>query len=95
MKTRTVLIVALLLTLGQTIPAGPCEDLITTGRVFLAEMNLPAANNCFSNAVVACPGHQTGNVFYAATRLLTWPMRPAGSNFLNRLGVTHCGPRCL
>ena len=45
----------------------------------------------FSNAVVACPGQQTGNVFYATTRLLVWPSQPAGSNFLNRLAVTNAG----
>ena len=41
--------------------------------------------------MAASPSHQTGNVFYAATRLLTWPNQPAGSNFLSRLGVPNAG----
>ncbi len=91
MKTRTILLTALLFTLTQTIRAATAEDWISWGRDALAATNLTYANTCFANAVAASSGHQTGNVFYAATRLLTWPIRPAGSNFLNRLGVPNAG----
>lgn len=91
MNARSILITALLLTLGQTLRSQTADDYITCGRGYLAVTNLAAANNCFSNAVAVSPGNQTGNVFYAATRLLTWPIRPAGSNFLTRLGVPNAG----
>ena len=91
MKPRTILIVALLLTLAQTIRAATAEYWINLGRASLAATNLAAANNYFSNAVAVTPSHQTGNVFYATTRLLTWPIRPTGSNFLNHLGVPKAG----
>src|ERR1035437_1375739 len=91
MKPRTILIVALLLTLAQTIRAATAEYWINLGRASLAATSLAAANNYFSNAVAVTPSHQTGNVFYAATRLLTWPIRPTGSNFLNHLGVPKAG----
>src|SRR5512135_3178705 len=91
MKTRTLLIAAVLLALGQTLRSQTADDYVNQGRGFLAVTDPIAANTCFSNAVVLSPGHQAGNVFYAATRLLTWPIRPAGSNFLNRLGVPVAG----
>jgi hypothetical protein len=94
MKTRTIIITAFLLALGRAIPAATCEDsasYISQGRAFLAATNLTAANISFSNAVFTCASQQTGNVFYATTRLLTWPLRPAGSNFLNRLSVPNAG----
>jgi hypothetical protein len=88
MNTRRILVTALLLTLGQTLRS---QDWDALGRGYLAVTNLAAANNCFSNAVTVSPGDPTGNVFYAATRLLTWPNRPAGSNFLNHIGVPNAG----
>ena len=91
MKTRTILITALLLTLAQTIRAQTADYWISQGRAALAATNLAAANSYFANAVAASPTHPTGNVFYAATRLLTWPIQPAGSNFLTRLGVPLAG----
>jgi hypothetical protein len=91
MKIKTTLIPALLFTLVQTICAQTVDYWISQGRGFLAATNLPAANNCFFNAVAVSPGNPTGNVFYAVTRLLAWPNQPAGSNFLNRLGVPNAG----
>jgi hypothetical protein len=91
MNTRRILITALLLTLGQTLRSQTDDPYIACGRGYLAATNLAAANICFSNAVAVSPGDPTGNVFYAATRLLTWPIRPVGSNFLNRIGVPNAG----
>jgi hypothetical protein len=91
MKIRNVLLITLLLTVSQNVRAQTCEGYISQGRAFLEATNLAAANACFSNAVALCPNHQTGNVFYAATRLLSWPSGTAGSNFLNRLGMPGAG----
>lgn len=91
MKTRTILITVLLLALTQAVQPQTAEQWITRGRTNLVATNLVAANLCFSNAVRLSSGQQTGNVFYAATRLLVWPSQPTGSNFLNRLGVTNAG----
>jgi hypothetical protein len=91
MKTRTILITLLLSTLAHPVRSQTGEQRITRGRTNLVATNLLAANLCFSNAVRLLPGQQTGNVFYAATRLLAWPSQPAGSNFLNRLAVTNAG----
>jgi hypothetical protein len=90
MKTKTVLTV-MLLALALTARSQTAEQWITQGRANLVATTLVAANLCFSNAVSLSSGQQTGNVFYAATRLLAWPCQPAGSNFLNRLGVTNAG----
>jgi hypothetical protein len=91
MTTRSLLVTTLLIALGQTLQSQTAEDYVICGRAFLAVTNPVAANNCFSNAVAVSPSHQTGNVFYAFTRLRTWPLRPAGSNFLNHLGVPNVG----
>jgi hypothetical protein len=53
--------------------------------------NFTAANSCFSNAVALSPTNETGNVFYAATRLLVLPYQQPGSNFLTRLGIPTAG----
>jgi hypothetical protein len=68
-----------------------CETLIAEGRAALATNNFDVANARFRDAVTLCPTHQTGNVMYAATRLLTLAHQPAGSNFLSRLGVPVMG----
>jgi hypothetical protein len=81
----------LLLALTQTSRSQTAEQWITRGRTNLVATNLVAADLCFSNAVRLSPNQQTGNVFYAATRVLAWPSRPTGSNFLNRLTVTNAG----
>jgi hypothetical protein len=91
MITRRILITTLLLTLTQTLRSQTADDYVSQGRGFLAVTNLAAANTCFSNAVAISPGHPVGNVFYTATRLLSWPIRPAGSNFLTRLGMPTAG----
>jgi hypothetical protein len=91
MNPRSILLTAALLTLGHALRAQTADLYIASGRGYLAVSNLVAANNSFSNAVTVSPGNPTGNVFYAATRLLTWPIRPMGSNFLTRLGVPNVG----
>ena len=91
MNPRSLLITALLLTLTQTLHSQTADDYIACGRGYLSVTNLVAANNCFSNAVAVSPGNPTANVLFAATRLLTWPIRPTGSNFLTRLGVPSAG----
>jgi hypothetical protein len=91
MKIRTTLITVSLFAFSQTVRSQTAEQWITRGRTNLVATNLVAANLCFSNAVRLSYGQQTGNVFYAATRLLVWPSQPTGSNFLNRLGVTNAG----
>src|SRR5438094_8441068 len=76
-----------LMVLGRTTcPAQSCDSYVASGRAFLAAQDLGHANASFSNAVALCPNHATGNVFYAATRLLTLADRPAGKSFLDRLG---------
>jgi hypothetical protein len=91
MKTVRILIAALALALSQAASAQTAESYITQGRAYLAATNLPAANLSFSNAVYRSPGHQTGNVFYAATKLLVWRSTPVASNFLTRLGFPTAG----
>jgi hypothetical protein len=91
MKTRILLTTALLLTLAQASHSQTADDWVRQGRDYLEATNLTAANNCFYRAVTASANHQTGNVFYAVTRLLVWPNQPAGSNFLNRLDVPVAG----
>lgn len=90
MKTKLTTI-ALLLALNRLLLAQTADDYVTQGRAFLSATNMVAANNSFSNAVALSPGHQTANVFYAATRLLALPSQPAGSNFLNRIGLPAAG----
>jgi len=71
--------------------AQTANDFITQGRAYLAATNLAGANTSFSNAIVLSPTNMFANTFYAATRLLTWPSRPAGSNFLTRVGMPLAG----
>jgi len=82
-----VIAALLLTTLPQSIWAQTAADYVNQGRAFLSLSNLNSANNSFASALAVSPTHETANVFYAATRLLVLPSQPAGSNFLNRLGV--------
>jgi hypothetical protein len=91
MRTRILLTTALLLTFAQAIHSQTADSWVSQGRAYLAATNLAAANNCFYRAVAASASHQTGNAFYAVTRLLVWPSQPAGSNFLSRLNVPIAG----
>src|SRR5437667_9068223 len=77
MKTKAITI-ASLFGLATLLPAA--VDYVAQGRAYLAATNLVAANNSFSNAVALSPNDPTGNVFYAATRLLVLPLQSAGSN---------------
>jgi hypothetical protein len=64
---------------------------ITQGRSFLAAHDLTNAHSRFASALALSPSHATGNVFYAATRLLTLADRPAGMALLDRLGFSADG----
>lgn len=86
MKTK-LLSIGLLLAVNCSLWAQTADDYVSQGRAFLSASNIIAANDSFSHAVALSPNHQTANVFYATTRLLVLPSQPAGSNFLNRLGV--------
>src|SRR5436190_1890203 len=59
------------------------------GACFLAAHDLTNANARFACAVSQAPTHQTGNVFYAATRLLTLAYQPAANTLLDRLGFAQ------
>ena len=85
-NTVFALCLGLALFRGSVQAATTCDGWVSQGRTNLAAHNLTNANLCFSNAVALCPSHATGNVFYAATRLLTLADRPAGHAFLDRLG---------
>jgi hypothetical protein len=80
-----------LLAAGVTSWAQTASNYIAQGRAYLAVSNLVAANLSFSNALALSPTDPTGNVFYAATRLLVLPSQPVGSNFLTRWGVPASG----
>lgn len=71
--------------------AQTADDYVSQGRSYLATTNVLAAHNSFSNAIRLSANHPTGNVLHAATRLLVLPNSPAGSNFLNRIGVPVAG----
>jgi hypothetical protein len=73
--------------LGQTpLQAQTADGYVNQGRAFLVAHNLTNANAQFAAALALSPNHETGNVFYAATRLLTLPTTPSGKAFLDRLG---------
>jgi hypothetical protein len=61
---------------------------VTAGRtdLTLTPPNWVAANTNFNTAVNLSPTNKDANVLLAATRLLTLPQTPAGSNFLVALG---------
>jgi len=90
MKIKTI-IASLWLVAASSGWALTADDYVAQGRAYLVASNLAAANTSFSRAVALSPDHQAANVLYAATRLLVWPNQPAGSNFLNRLGVLAAG----
>jgi len=63
------------------------DQYVTEGRAFLAAHNITDANARFASALAVTPNHATGNVFRAATRLLTLVDQPAGKALLDRLGL--------
>lgn len=90
MKTIVIIFTMLLLFLRGA-PAQTAETYISQGRAFLAAHDLTNADSRFALAVAASPNHATGNVFRAATRLLTLQNRPATAAFLDRLGLATTG----
>lgn len=89
---RTALLLSVILIAGAWTGRGQtCEILIAQGRAALATNNMGVANAHFRDALTLCPSHQTGNVLYAATRLLSLPNEPVTSNFLTRLGLPLAG----
>ena len=62
------------------------SDYIAQGRACLVAHDLWGANTNFASALALSPTNETANALAAATRLLTLPQQPAGSNFLNQLG---------
>jgi hypothetical protein len=64
---------------------------VATGRGFLTQSNLVAANDAFAQALKLDPALAEANVLHSATRLLLVPSLPAVSNLLTRLGVPAQG----
>jgi|GEM_PF-1321937 len=87
MKNKFLLLAAASALLSADVNA----DNLSQGREYLKHTNYLSADLCFSNAVASSPQDPTVNVFWAITRVLTVPDQPAGSNFLNRLGVASKG----
>ncbi|MCU0771530.1 MAG: Ig-like domain-containing protein [Verrucomicrobia bacterium] len=83
---QTVTILGCLVLLAGSATAQTCDDYIAQGRSHLAATNLAAAEASFEAAIASCPYHQTANAFLAGVRLFMLPNKPAGSNFLTRLG---------
>src|SRR4051794_12776488 len=88
MKSKLLPLLALLTATAASL-AQTCDQYVANGRAALAAHNLTNANVAFSNAVYKCPNHQTGNVFYAVTRLLTLPGKSPIDSFLTRLNVNQ------
>ena len=85
------LVLGIALAIASSAPATTCDQWVSQGRASLAASNLVTANLCFSNAVAQCPAHESANVFYAATRLLTLPGQAPLESFLSRLGLGAVG----
>ncbi len=90
MRTSLLLSLCLLasnhVTLGQT-----ADALVASGRASLVQQDILKANASFAAAVAAAPDHETANVYYAVTRLLSWPVQPASQNFLDRFDISRAG----
>ena len=92
MKTiRLSLFAAWLISLTPASAQPAADGLVAAGRNHLVAHHLILADAKFNAALVLAPDHEIANVLAAATRLLILPQRPAGSNFLNRLGITASG----
>lgn len=71
--------------------AQTADQLVMAGTNDLANENLFGANSNFEAAVALSPANEAANVLLAATRLLVLAQTPAGSNFLNALGIPAAG----
>ncbi len=85
MKTILAVLTTILLAVSAA-EAQTADTYVSQGRAFLAAQDLTNADARFALAVATAPGHTEGNVFRAATRLLTLHTRPAGAALLDRLG---------
>lgn len=89
---KTCFLLALcLLTLNQTALSQTADALVAAGRAHLVLQNITKANTSFAAAVAAAPDHEVANVYYAATRLLSWPVQPASQSFLDRFDISRAG----
>ena len=61
------------------------------GTNFVAVGDYAEANSSFASALSFSPANETYNFFYAATELLSLPQEPAGSNFLDHIGLGSTG----
>ena len=84
---KTKLITLLALSWIWLASATPADVYITAGRNYLTTQDVWNANLQFTSAVQASPTNEEANTLAAVTRLLVLPQQPAGSNFLNQLGV--------
>ncbi len=91
MKADKLVTAGLMLLLAHAAPAQTADDYVAWGRASLAGTNVVAADAAFAYALILDPDHPTANALRAATRLLVLSSRPAGSNFLSRLGVSEAG----
>jgi Immunoglobulin I-set domain len=90
MKATPFLVLITVAALAQAAASGQTADqFIAAGRLALASRNMTNANGDFAAAVTVAPDHPVANTFYAATRLLSLANKPAGTAFLDRLGVSQ------
>jgi hypothetical protein len=89
MKTPLLFLSVALLCTAE-LAAQTADDLVTQGRALLPG-NLLGAYADFNAAAALSPTNETANALAAAARILSLPQQPAGSNFLNRLGLPAAG----
>jgi len=66
-------------------------DYFEAGTNYMAIADFVLANLSFSNALTFSPTNGAYDFFYAATGLLSLPQEPAGSNFLDHIGLSDIG----
>jgi len=71
--------------------AQTADDYVAQGRRWLGSNDLVRADAQFNQALALDANHSAANALAAATRLLVLPQKPAGSNFLNRIGFSKTG----
>ncbi len=91
MKILHALTPVLLLIATSGLQAQTSDQLVAEGRAFLVSSNIALAKSRFAEAVALTPNHETANALLAFTRLAALVNEPAGSNFLNSLGLPNEG----
>lgn len=76
---------------GLSLQGQTADDYVTQGRRWLQSNDLAKADVQFNQALAVDANHPAANALAAATRMLLLPQRPAGSNFLNRIGFSKTG----